>query len=472
MLHGQVRLVTPSELVACSETAPSGMPGSDTSGTHRGRFLRDKIQRMGGVPERRESISAVPRRASEEEHFQAVLDSPCLQKAPTVRSLFFYLWRHRGEPISEYAIATEALGRRPDFDPKADATVRVHISRLRQKLKEYYETEGQNCPLRLSLPLGGHQLEVHSLDAGEPAPTPPEEATPEIVYLRERKAADWTRIGLVALCVVLAAACLAQYVSNRRLTSSEKPKAPLPPFWQAFFANGKATNLYLPSPVFFEWNSTNLKIRDPEVNEFADFDNSAELKLFTKQWGSPKLLQNYTVTSDTLAALKLIQYFEHRGITLGFGGTADLSLESIATKNVILLGTPGITSRHVKSLMKKTNFCYAGINGATVFNRKPRPGESARYDEVIESDRRRTSLGVISLLPGKASGTLLLSLTGRFTSPLASFLTSSESMEQFEGIWRKEGAPPHFELLVRVEVDGDTVLKSWPLAIRALQLTY
>ena len=72
----------------------------------------------------------------------------------------------------------------------------------------------------------------------------------------------------------------------------------------------------------------------PQVNEFADFGNSAELKLFTKQWGPPKLLQNYTVTSDTFAALKLIQHFEHYGVTLGFGSTADLS--AYAGKEVVL----------------------------------------------------------------------------------------------------------------------------------------
>jgi hypothetical protein len=50
--------------------------------------------------------------------------------------------------ISEYAVATDALGRRIDFDPKTDASVRVQISRLRRKLKDFYETEG--APMRLT----------------------------------------------------------------------------------------------------------------------------------------------------------------------------------------------------------------------------------------------------------------------------------------------------------------------------------
>jgi DNA-binding response OmpR family regulator len=55
-----------------------------------------------------------------------------------MRSLLLYLWKHQGEPISEYAIAVDALGRSPDFDPKADSTVRVQVARLRTKLKDFY----------------------------------------------------------------------------------------------------------------------------------------------------------------------------------------------------------------------------------------------------------------------------------------------------------------------------------------------
>ena len=47
-----------------------------------------------------------------------VADSETFRTAPTMRALLLYLWEHQGEPICEYAIATEALARSPDFDPK------------------------------------------------------------------------------------------------------------------------------------------------------------------------------------------------------------------------------------------------------------------------------------------------------------------------------------------------------------------
>src|SRR4051812_20118211 len=88
-----------------------------------------------------------------------VADSGTFQSAPTMRALLLYLWEHQGESISEYAIATEALGRSPEFDPKLDSTVRVHIARLRAKLKEFHESAGDAFPLRLSVPLGRHELQ-------------------------------------------------------------------------------------------------------------------------------------------------------------------------------------------------------------------------------------------------------------------------------------------------------------------------
>lgn len=76
---------------------------------------------------------------------EQVAKSALFRKAPASRELLLYLWQHRAEPLSEYAIGVDVLGRKPDFDPKTDATVRVQVSRLRQRLKEYYAGEGQSA---------------------------------------------------------------------------------------------------------------------------------------------------------------------------------------------------------------------------------------------------------------------------------------------------------------------------------------
>src|SRR5690242_16028684 len=94
------------------------------------------------------------------ESFKRLVESRAFEKTPALRALLTYLWLHRTESISEYAIATEALGRAAGFDARTDATVRVQISRLRQRLEKFYEEEGKDLQERLVIPLGSHQMQI------------------------------------------------------------------------------------------------------------------------------------------------------------------------------------------------------------------------------------------------------------------------------------------------------------------------
>lgn len=60
----------------------------------------------------------------------------------------------REDEIKEYVIATEVYGKSPDYDPQIDSSVRVEASRLRSRLREYYEGEGSADRVRIELPRG------------------------------------------------------------------------------------------------------------------------------------------------------------------------------------------------------------------------------------------------------------------------------------------------------------------------------
>src|SRR5258708_35939105 len=77
--------------------------------------------------------------------------------------------------VKEYAIATAVFGRSNDFDPRIDSVVRVQAKRLRQKLQEYYETEGKLDSILIELPKGHYKITFSFIEQ------PPEktiEATP------------------------------------------------------------------------------------------------------------------------------------------------------------------------------------------------------------------------------------------------------------------------------------------------------
>ena len=67
----------------------------------------------------------------------------------------------------EYEIAVEVFGRSADYDPVVDSTVRVEASRLRNRMREYYDTEGKHDPILIEVPKGGY-LAVFSQVRTEP----------------------------------------------------------------------------------------------------------------------------------------------------------------------------------------------------------------------------------------------------------------------------------------------------------------
>src|SRR5580704_12235369 len=60
----------------------------------------------------------------------------------------------RNGEIKELVIGVEALGRNTSFDPKSDPIVRVEAGRLRERLRSYYEGEGEADSVLISLPKG------------------------------------------------------------------------------------------------------------------------------------------------------------------------------------------------------------------------------------------------------------------------------------------------------------------------------
>ena len=73
----------------------------------------------------------------------------------------------RGERLKAYNVALEVFDRPETFDPVTDPLVRIEAARLRDKLREYYGTDGKGDPIRIDLPKGTYtpQIEFRHEDA-------------------------------------------------------------------------------------------------------------------------------------------------------------------------------------------------------------------------------------------------------------------------------------------------------------------
>ena len=408
-----------------------------------------------GLPTTRPAADTSAQPDPREASVHATAESGAFRKAPAVRALLLYLWTHRDEALNEYRIATEGLGKGPDFDPKLDATVRVHISRLRQKLKEHADAAvaGDTLPpYRVTLPQGGYHMEVV------------ESSTPESVALPSP--ANLRRLAVWAVAGLLLIACGFLVWENRRLAATQaRPVTPLPRFWADLFRNGKPTSVVLPTPVFFEWADSPLKVRDTRINDFDRSADSALLQPLIGKFGPPKLMQNYTVVSDTFAAVKLAQYLQARGVTVSFSGTSDFSFDQFGDRNVILIGLSS-SSFHIRQLMDRTNFYSKPEVASTVYNRTPASGEAAEYKMVQQSGSRRSVPGVVAILPGSAPNSRVLMVASWASSAVISVLTSNPSLDQLDAAWSQAGSPSFFELLVQSDIEGNAVLRAGVLGLR------
>jgi len=130
----------------------------------------------------------------ERKEVEAVLRSGALRRAPGLEQLFIYLttryFEGTADDLKEYTVAVNAFGRPADFDQKRDSIVRVQAHRLRERLAEYYQNEGADHGIRITIPNGQYaprfipnpsRIET-ALEAPKPSPVfspPPGKPVPE-----------------------------------------------------------------------------------------------------------------------------------------------------------------------------------------------------------------------------------------------------------------------------------------------------
>jgi TolB-like protein/Tfp pilus assembly protein PilF len=89
-------------------------------------------------------------------YLQRLLASPAFSISSRRGQLLKYLVEHTlagdGDKVSEYAIGLDVFQKPASFDPRIESVVRTEVSRLRQRLKDYYADEGRKDPIVIDFP--------------------------------------------------------------------------------------------------------------------------------------------------------------------------------------------------------------------------------------------------------------------------------------------------------------------------------
>ncbi|HWQ54193.1 MAG TPA: hypothetical protein VN442_10950 [Bryobacteraceae bacterium] len=167
-------------------------------------------------------------------------------------------------------------------------------------------------------------------------------------------------------------------------------------------------------------------MRNAYLTQFELWRERPGIRLLAKAWGAPRLYQEYTSARDAFAIIRLAQWLERHGVQTKISTTPNLPAE-LPEANLIFSGVPG-SSRHIERHLRTASFHVDVGMAWRVYNRNPKPGERAEYDEQRHSGRRLVQPGILALLPGLSHNAKLLLLAGRPTPALATFLTSSEGL--------------------------------------------
>ena len=114
-------------------------------------------------------MSVIPRvrwnvtdRKAIREQLDRILRSGAFQKSRRRQTFLEYIVEETlaGRSVKGYDVGLGVFGRPETFDPAVDPVVRVEAGRLREKLREYYEVEGQGDPIRVVLPKGTYTPQI------------------------------------------------------------------------------------------------------------------------------------------------------------------------------------------------------------------------------------------------------------------------------------------------------------------------
>ena len=408
---------------------------------------------------------------------QRIVASNSFAKSSFLTSFLLYVCdrelRGRTHEITEHQIGIHAFGRPAAYSPGDDNIVRNYARLLRKRLEEYFNTEGKNETLRVSVPRGRY---VPVFYEGQ---TKPELREPSILpnrvsanartedeaFLAEQipestmRSKPKRRVGtlLLASCVLLASLIAAwfgmRYFDHKWDTHSHQ-------LWSQLFSHDRET-LIVPadSGLGILQNLTRHPIH------LTDYANGEYLSKIRSIAGidsrnlNDLSTQRYTSVVDLNIVSSLSKLPELVSDRCVIRYARDLRMEDLKHSNAILLGSQH-TNPWVELFQKDMNFVLAyqpEVDDSFVLNRHPLSGESAVYKNAWADDYHRTYtvLAFIPSLDGVGHVVLVEGLNMAGTQAAADFLLSDRTISPIlKKAMRADGKLQPFELLLETNNIG------------------
>ena len=310
---------------------------------------------------------------------QRILQSKTFRTSEVHRNLLNYLAEKslagEAESLKEYTVGLDVFAKPASYDPRQESTVRMHVGRLRQKLAEYYRTEGVDDPIIVDLPKGGFRVTF------EPKPTAAPAAEAESIAELPRAVRPtryWVEVVLVASLLVAVGAALYFGTQWWQMRSQETAQVQWTPelraLWEPLIAENR--------PLIVAVSTAR-----PESS------GGTASGVFRLGEFLGKLKTNVQVLqSDQIEA------------------------PEIAMGNVVFLGRM-VENRQIQAMTEGRPFV---LEADGIHNTQPQPGEPALFADRLPADSSDTeeSFALISRVPGLYGNGQVLYLSGNRVSSI------------------------------------------------------
>jgi hypothetical protein len=405
------------------------------------------------------------------------------------------------ESLKEYTIGVEAMGRTVDFDPKADPIVRVQIHRLRQKLREYYDSDGVHDSIVIEIPKGQHLPTFEwarngealaggkSVSAGDAVLSNDQlpQSAPDVFDPQARRSAK--PVLLTALIAALVAAIFfagvwiggkwapfgndeigATSARSDPVTSSD----PVMAFWARYIGNDPTPVIAYPDAVFLLDNYNDLFRFKHGATDYRGAPVDSHL---AEQFASnPALVARagqlyyenaYLGFGELKAVGMLSSLFGRMGYKPIIKPSRELTVDDLKQHNVIMLGSSS-QNIAVAHFSNPGDFSFKDFDTrleqwrGVIVNARPRPSEAPTYHTERDPNTQvlNVDYSLITVQPGIVPGRYIADFGGLDTTGsegAISYATSRPGVDELTRAIQFQGSDkrpfPIFQALLRVRLE-------------------
>jgi hypothetical protein len=418
-----------------------------------------------------------------------VARSLALSRATQLRDMLLFIVRQSilnpDEPIHEFDIAHQVLGRRSDFNPLDDNIVRVQMAHLRKKLEQHFSTEGKDEDIVITVALGSYRpifsprsrslppaptlaetktgqkqdLSPTGGVSGEPLPSHLGEGTEQGTSVSNRYARILAPLAAWLVILSLVAVCLTLWhrlnETRQALTTARQSlvpwkNQPSAALWSYFLDTSHDTDIVLSDDSYLL-----IEQISKQSTPFYSYLNRTYLEPSQTSSLRPetRFIQSMIATKSlgNISEFKLAQRIlalDPLGKNVHLFGARQYMPALLKQDNVILIGGR-VSNPWVEIFEGRLNFVentkFEGFGVTTVTNRVPAPGEQSLYTST-------DSVGycVVAFLPnpGQDRKVLLIEGTSAEATEAAGDFLAGEQFSAFRGMLRASNLP-YFEVLLK-----------------------